>query len=63
MDTNLQNLYWQSQTLHDKLFSLEHHIRKTTAQGKTPHKALAKYLEILDELRETSAEMLLHDEA
>jgi len=57
--TTLQALYWQSQLLHDKLFSLEHIIRKISAQGKTPQKALSKYLETIDDLRETSAEMIL----
>ena len=57
--TDLQEKYWRSQMLYDKLFSLEHHMRKLALQGKTPQKTLAKYWTLIDELREINAEMIM----
>jgi hypothetical protein len=55
----LQAHYWHSQLLYDKMFSLEHYMRKLAGQGKTPKKVLEKYLETLDDLRGVNAEMLM----
>lgn len=55
----LQKLYWESQSIHDKLFSLEHRMRRLTRDGKNCVRTQEKYFKLLDALREINASMLL----
>ena len=55
----LQELYVQSQTLHDRMFSLENRIHSMVKQGRTPRKAWQRYLDLFDELRGVEAEMVI----
>jgi hypothetical protein len=57
--TRLQELFWMAHTLNDKLFALEARMRRIVGQGKSCVKTQNRYYELLDELREVNAEMLL----
>jgi len=57
--TKLQEMYWEAQTLHNKLFALENYIEKLRIRGRRCVKVQEKYFSLLNELRELNADMLL----
>ena len=59
--TRMQDLYWLTQTIHDKCFALETQIYRCRRRGHQPNKIYNKYFALLDELRQANAEMLMID--
>jgi len=57
--TKLQEMYWEAQTLHNKLFALENYIEKLRNRGRRCVRVQQKYFALLTQLRELNADMLM----